>query len=96
MMAVLFILRALHIPERVDSEEKKSKVDDYRKPAQKLLSDSTFMQQLFNYDKDNIKVEVIKKVKPYIENPDFDPKVMEKSVESRKWLVQVGSSHVRL
>ena len=31
-----------------------------------------------NFDKDNIKVEVIKKVKPYIENPDFDPKVMEK------------------
>ena len=47
-------------------------------PAQKLLADSTFMQQLISYDNDNIKVEVIKKVKPYIENPDFDPKVMEK------------------
>jgi dynein heavy chain len=93
MEAVCIMLE--QTPDRVDSEDKKSKVDDYWKPAQKLLADSTFMQQLFNYDKDNIKKEVIKKVTPYIENPDFDPKVMEKVSKAANGLCKwVRAMHV--
>jgi dynein heavy chain len=41
--------------------------------AQKLLSD------LMTFDKDNISAATIKKIEPYIENPGFTPKEIEKA-----------------
>ena len=46
--------------------------------ARKLLGNKDFLQSLLNYDKDNITDEQLKKLKPYMENPDFNVKKIEK------------------
>ena len=41
--------------------------------SKKLLSDGNFLKSLFDFDKDNISDAVLKKLKKYIDNPDFNP-----------------------
>jgi dynein heavy chain len=65
-------------PLRVNSEDGRTKVDDYWKPSQGLLADTKFMERLLTYDKDNIPPSVITKIKALIQNPDFDPVVVAK------------------
>lgn len=56
------------------------KIDDYWVPAQKtLLSDTRFLQNLLEYDKDNIAVEAMEKVRPYAANPDFQAEKIRKA-----------------
>ncbi|KAJ3297193.1 Dynein heavy chain 3, axonemal [Borealophlyctis nickersoniae] len=55
-------------------------VEDYWGPAQKMLSDSHFLQDLKQYDKDNIDPKIIEKIrKTYIPNPEFDPNIVKNS-----------------
>ncbi|KAJ3098250.1 Dynein heavy chain 3, axonemal [Phlyctochytrium planicorne] len=55
-------------------------VEDYWGPAQKMLSDSHFLQSLKTYDKDNIDPKIIDKIrKQYCTNPDFDPNIVKNS-----------------
>jgi hypothetical protein len=65
-------------PDRVASDDGKSKVNDYWKPAQKLLADMRFLQNCFEYDKDNIGPEIVAAIAPFISSADFEPKVIEK------------------
>jgi len=46
--------------------------------AKKLMNQSNFLEQLQNYDKDNIDPKVIKKVTKYIKDPEFQPDVISK------------------
>ena len=46
--------------------------------AKKVLSRGTFMQELFDYDKDNIKASVMKKLTVYVENPDYTPESVQR------------------
>ena len=46
-----------------------------------------FLQKLQTYDKDNIPVEVITRIKPYIDNPQFDPDVVAKASKAAYGLV---------
>jgi dynein heavy chain len=46
--------------------------------SKKLLGDSNFMQNLKEYDKDNIPEKSLKKVKKYVENPDMAVDVVKK------------------
>ncbi|KAG6609727.1 Axonemal dynein heavy chain [Phytophthora cinnamomi] len=56
------------------------KIDDYWGPAQKsLLGDTRFLQNLLEYDKDNIPVEAMDKVRPYTANPDFQADKIRKA-----------------
>eukprot|EP00049_Salpingoeca_infusionum_P016632 m.342064 g.342064 ORF g.342064 m.342064 type:complete len:4133 (+) comp16119_c0_seq2:317-12715(+) len=48
------------------------------KSAKTLLGESDFLKQMVDYDKDNISDKILKKLKPYIENPDFVPEVVAK------------------
>ena len=41
--------------------------------AKKMMMDSTFLQKLVDYDKDNIEKKIIKKLKKFMDNPDFVP-----------------------
>ena len=51
-----------------------NKVDDYWDQAKKyVLGDTKLLEKLQNYDKDNIPEDIINKVTPYVENPDFEP-----------------------
>ena len=62
-------------PERKPDPSGSGKmVEDFWGPSQKLLGDLGFLNSLRVYDKDNIDVTVIKKIRDkYMTNPDFDP-----------------------
>ncbi|XP_023277881.1 dynein heavy chain 6, axonemal [Seriola lalandi dorsalis] len=46
--------------------------------AKQLLGDSNFLRRLTDYDKDNIKPQILLKLQKYINNPDFIPEKVEK------------------
>lgn len=41
--------------------------------AKQLLGDANFLRRLTDYDKDNIKPQILLKLQKYINNPDFIP-----------------------
>lgn len=41
--------------------------------AKQLLGDANFLRRLMDYDKDNIKPQILLKLQKYINNPDFIP-----------------------
>jgi len=46
--------------------------------SKKLLGDSQLLDKLKNYDKDNIDEKTLKKIKPYLENPEFNADAVKK------------------
>lgn len=46
--------------------------------AKALLGDAKFLSNLYNYDKENIAESKLKKIKPYIDNPEFIPEEVVK------------------
>ena len=67
-------------PKRInDPNDPVRKIDDYWGPSQTLLADGKFLDNLKAYDKDNIDPKIVTKIKPYIENPDFEPAVVKKA-----------------
>ncbi|KAI8907759.1 dynein heavy chain and region D6 of dynein motor-domain-containing protein [Powellomyces hirtus] len=67
--AVLMVLEAICTLFKVKPDWDSSK---------KLLSDPQFMRKMAEFDKDNIPESVSKKLKKYIENPNFNPEAVEK------------------
>merc|ERR1719502_2559231 len=57
-------------PAKVPAPDGRGKVDDFWEPAKKMMNDSKFLDSLQKYDKDNIKPEVIEKIRKYTTNPD--------------------------
>lgn len=43
--------------------------------AKRIMADVNFLKRLFEYDKEHIKEDVLKKLKKYIEHKDFLPSV---------------------
>ncbi|CAB1113079.1 unnamed protein product [Ectocarpus sp. CCAP 1310/34] len=96
--AVKLVMEAVCImmgvkPDKIkDPNGGTKKVDDYWGPAQKnLLGDSRFLQNLMDYDKDNMDSAMVEKVKTgYTDDTDFDPdKVKKGSVAAAglcKWV----------
>lgn len=41
--------------------------------AKQILGDPNFLKRLMDYDKDNIKPQILQKLQKYINNPDFIP-----------------------
>ena len=52
-----------------------------------LLADPNFIKRLFDYDKDNIAESTLRKLKKYIENPNFNPEEVNKSSRACKSIV---------
>ncbi|KAK5899926.1 hypothetical protein CesoFtcFv8_009352 [Champsocephalus esox] len=46
--------------------------------AKQLLGDANFLRRLTEYDKDNIKPQILQKLQKHINNPDFIPEKVEK------------------
>ncbi|KAJ3111551.1 Dynein heavy chain 1, axonemal [Phlyctochytrium bullatum] len=66
-------------PKKVDSDKVGKKVDDYWEPGRALLADpQKFLDSLMNFDKDNIPENVVQKIKPYIESPEFQVSVISR------------------
>ncbi|KAK9829119.1 hypothetical protein WJX72_004004 [[Myrmecia] bisecta] len=67
-------------PKKIqDPANPAKKLDDYWDSAQKLLGEAGFLAKLQTYDKDNIPPAIIEKIRPYIDNPNFDPEVVKKA-----------------
>lgn len=71
-VCILFEIRP---HRRLDHDHPGRAVNDYYEVAKRdLLGDpSGFMQRLFEYDKDNIPEQVIRRLQPYIDDEDFVP-----------------------
>ncbi|KAL3319655.1 Dynein heavy chain 6, axonemal [Cichlidogyrus casuarinus] len=52
--------------------------------AKQLLGEGNFLKRLVDYPKDNISEALLKKLKRYIDNPDFEPEVVEKTSKACK------------
>jgi dynein heavy chain len=48
------------------------------KAAKMLLSEADFLKMMIGFDKDNIADRTLKKLKPYVDNPDFVPEKVDK------------------
>uniref|UniRef100_A0A8K9XJ36 Dynein, axonemal, heavy chain 6 n=1 Tax=Oncorhynchus mykiss TaxID=8022 RepID=A0A8K9XJ36_ONCMY len=46
--------------------------------AKQVLGDSYFLRKLMEYDKENIKPQILQKLQKYVNNPDFVPEKVEK------------------
>ena len=70
-----------------DPKDPIKKIDDYWGPSQGILGDPKFLQNLQEYDKDNIPVEIINRIRPYLDMPDFEPDVVRKASKAAYGLV---------
>lgn len=62
--------------------------------AKVVLGDSNFLKTLQEYDTDNIHDKMINQLKPYIENPDFNPvKVATQSKVAKSMCMWVRAVH---
>ena len=55
--------------------------------AKSVLGDSNFLKRLYDYDKDHMPDNLLKKLKKFIENPKFNPESVEKVSRACKSLV---------
>ncbi|XP_039627270.1 dynein heavy chain 12, axonemal [Polypterus senegalus] len=75
-------------PEKInDPTGSGQKILDYWGPSKKLLGDMNFLKDLKEYDKNNIPVPVMQKIRgEYITNPDFDPGKVAKASSAAEGL----------
>ncbi|XP_033114673.1 dynein heavy chain 3, axonemal-like isoform X5 [Anneissia japonica] len=77
VMEAICIMKGIK-PEKKANDQGKM-VDDYWPPAKRMLGDMKFLESLKEYDKDNIPVWVMKKIREkFIDNPDFEPSIVKK------------------
>ncbi|XP_043287698.1 dynein axonemal heavy chain 7 isoform X2 [Venturia canescens] len=82
-------------PERVQAEGGGGTVDDYWKPSLRVLGDMKFLENLLNFDKDNIPEKIMAKIRSTIlTNPNFDPdKIRNASTACEglcKWVIALA------
>ncbi|XP_055503511.1 dynein axonemal heavy chain 12 [Leucoraja erinacea] len=92
VMAAICVMKLIK-PERInDPSGTGEKIFDYWGPSKKLLGDMNFLRDLREYDKDNIPVAVMQKIRTeYLTNPDFDPQKVVKASSAAeglcKWIL---------
>ncbi|GFO33725.1 dynein heavy chain 12, axonemal-like, partial [Plakobranchus ocellatus] len=92
VMAAVCVMKDIK-PVKVDNPDKPGqKILDYWGPSKKLLGELNFLQQLLEYDKDNIPVHTMKKIREeYITNPIFKPEVVANASSAAeglcKWIL---------
>ncbi|CAO1367416.1 unnamed protein product [Diamesa hyperborea] len=90
VLAAVCVMKSV-LPDKIaDSTGKK--ISDYWGPSKKLLGDMQFLQNLKEYDKDNIKVEIMAKIrKEFIPHKDFQPTIVAKASSAAeglcKWII---------
>ncbi|KAI4500001.1 hypothetical protein M0802_004871 [Mischocyttarus mexicanus] len=78
-VGVLLVIEAMCIvnnvkPNRLPGKLPGEKILDYWTPGSQMLADAGhFLNIMVNFNRENITEDMINKLKPYIENPDFQP-----------------------
>nr|XP_021527285.1 dynein heavy chain 12, axonemal [Aotus nancymaae] len=92
VMAAVCVMKDIK-PEKIsDPSGTGGKILDYWAPSKKLLGDMNFLRDLKEYDKDNIPVTVMQKIRSeYLTNPEFDPPKVAKASSAAeglcKWIM---------
>nr|XP_060483981.1 dynein axonemal heavy chain 12 [Panthera onca] len=92
VMAAICVMKDIK-PEKIsDPSGTGGKILDYWGPSKKLLGDMNFLRELREYDKDNIPVTVMQKIRgEYLTNPEFDPSKIAKASSAAeglcKWIM---------
>ncbi|KAG8523853.1 Dynein heavy chain 7, axonemal [Galemys pyrenaicus] len=92
VMAAICVMKDIK-PEKIsDPSGTGGKILDYWGPSKKLLGDMNFLRDLREYDKDNIPVTVMQKIRgEYLTNPEFDPPKVAKASSAAeglcKWIM---------
>nr|CAH8829193.1 unnamed protein product [Trichobilharzia regenti] len=74
VMEAVCVLKGIKADRINDPGGSGKKVEDFWGPSKKLLGDMKFLENLKNFDKDNIPPPIIKTIRErYIPNPDFKP-----------------------
>lgn len=102
--AVKLVMEAVCIikdvkPEKIPDLATGKAIEDYWPASKKILNDIKFLEQLINFDKDNIPPKIMKVInEKYLTNPDFDPeKVKNASIAAQglcKWVIAMSSYDV--
>ena len=76
-VCIMLDIKAVKIP---DPNDPSKRIMDYWGPSQRMLSQSDFIKQLMDYDKDNMSPKIVAEIKKeYIAHPDFSPDVIAKA-----------------
>lgn len=91
VMAAVVVMKGIP-PDRINDAATGRKILDYWGPSKRILGDMSFLQTLKEFDKDNINVEVMKRIrKEFIPHPDFRPEVVAKASSAAeglcKWVI---------
>uniref|UniRef100_A0A4W6E1U6 Dynein axonemal heavy chain 12 n=1 Tax=Lates calcarifer TaxID=8187 RepID=A0A4W6E1U6_LATCA len=87
VMSAVCVMKDIKPDKIADPAGTGKKVLDYWGPSKKLLGDMNFLRDLKEYDKDNIPVPVMQKIRSeYMTNPDFDPSVVAKASSAAEGL----------
>ncbi|XP_029642789.1 dynein heavy chain 12, axonemal-like isoform X2 [Octopus sinensis] len=86
VMAAVCVMRDIK-PERIADASTGRRTLDYWGPSKKLLGDISFLNQLRDYDKDNIPPHIMLKIRnEYLTNPEFDPAKVAKASSAAEGL----------
>nr|XP_046251760.1 dynein axonemal heavy chain 12 isoform X2 [Scatophagus argus] len=87
VMSAVCVMKEIKPDKIADPAGTGKKVFDYWGPSKKLLGDMNFLRDLKEYDKDNIPVPVMQKIRSeYMTNPDFDPSIVAKASSAAEGL----------
>ncbi|KAG7472883.1 hypothetical protein MATL_G00114010 [Megalops atlanticus] len=87
VMAAVCVMKEIKPEKIADPAGTGQKILDYWGPSKKLLGDMNFLRDLKEYDKDNIPVPVMTKIRSeYMTNPDFDPSKVAKASSAAEGL----------
>ncbi|XP_019392438.1 PREDICTED: dynein heavy chain 12, axonemal [Crocodylus porosus] len=92
VMAAVCVMKDIKPEKIADPTGTGGKVFDYWGPSKKVLGDMNFLKDLKEYDKDNIPVAVMQKIRSeYLTNPEFDPPKVAKASSAAeglcKWIM---------
>ncbi|XP_053325574.1 dynein axonemal heavy chain 12 [Spea bombifrons] len=87
VMSAVCVMKEIK-PEKInDPAGTGQKILDYWGPSKKLLGDMNFLKDLKEYDKDNIPVPVMQKIRSeFIPNQDFNPAIVAKASSAAEGL----------
>ncbi|KAA8590936.1 hypothetical protein FQN60_001879 [Etheostoma spectabile] len=87
VMSAVCVMKDIKPDKIADPAGTGKKVLDYWGPSKKLLGDMNFLRDLREYDKDNIPIPVMQKIRSeYMTNPDFDPSIVAKASSAAEGL----------